>query len=644
MSDEHQDIAKVSGDTSPDIANSDLQCRSIANGICDCNAKQGLCNDPDEQSQPPDPSPEQSPIWGPELARLKELEAKLDIYKSTLTEIYEQYDQKLEELSLVRRMGDALRSTRGLSALSKSLLETVAHEVAVDRLVLMLANERKPEDQLFIRAAYWADQEIFSFFEPTQAVPWSLKVLSGLLPEEDDPLANPLTVMSTEARYDPLGRPDDGPRSLVFLPLMVRRRLLGLLVLSRPDSRPFSPEDERMLAIMSDQAGSALSNVLLFDDLSRVNQRLTESESRARQVSTYLQRLLETANDAMFTLNQEGVITYANRKAGQWGWSRSQLLGREFRSLLAEPDGLRGWEAHSPPPADEVFEAVLLNAAGERRELILSTSQVSGEEIGGEPGGPDGEFGQTYASWMVLASDMTDRKYLEKQLIHSEKLASIGLLAAGVAHEVGNPLSAISGYAQLLEAGVDSEEERHEYLSAIINQSGRIQKILRELLDYSRPSKGQSELLDLGEALPRTMSMIEAQRVFRGIEVDYDLDEEHRPHLVVMDRDHLAQIVIIIAMNAAQAMGGEGRFQLALSRGQGTVRLRLTDSGPGIPAQIAGRLFDPFFTTKSPGEGTGLGLSICQRLVDSYQGRIDIESKVGQGAAFVVSLPEYSEV
>lgn len=605
---------------------------------------------------------------GPELARLKELEAKLDIYKSTLTEIYEQYDQKLEELSLVRRMGDALRSTRGLSALSKSLLETVAHEVAVDRLALMLtkaprhetapnsltlsklnpqeaqrspASARKPEDQLFIRAAYWADQEIFSFFEPTQAVPWPLKSLSGLIPDEDDPLGNPLTVMSAAARYDPLGRPGDGPRSLVFLPLTVRRRLLGLLVLSRPDSRPFSPEDERMLAIMSDQAGSALSNMLLFDDLSRVNRRLTESESRARQVSTYLQRLLETANDAMFTLNQEGVITYANRKAGQWGWSKAELLGREFRSLLAEPDSVRGWEPNSPPPPDEVFETVLRNAAGERRDVILSTSQVSGEDIGGEL---DGEFGETYASWMVLASDMTDRKYLEKQLIHSEKLASIGLLAAGVAHEVGNPLSAISGYAQILEAGVDSEEERHEYLTAIINQTGRIQKILRELLDYSRPSQGQSEVLDLGEALPRTMSMIKAQRVFRDIEVSYDLDEEHRPHLVVMDRDHLAQITIIIAMNAAQAMAGEGRFRLSLSRGQGTVRLRLSDSGPGIPPQIADRLFDPFFTTKSPGEGTGLGLSICQRLVDSYQGRIDIESKPGQGAAFIVSLPEYSEV
>lgn len=581
----------------------------------------------------------------PELTRLKELEAKLDIYKSTLTEIYEQYDQKLEELSLVRRMGDALRSTRGLEALSKSLLETVAHEVAVDRLVLMLTREKKGREKLFIRAAYWSDHEIFSFFETSRAVPWSPDVLGELT--ENGRILTPLTILSADPEYDPLGRPEDSERSLVFLPLMVRRNLLGLLALSRPASRPFSPEDERMLAIMSDQAGSALSSVLLFDDLSRVNKRLMESECRARQVSSYLQRLLETANDAMFTLNDEGRITYANRKAAQWGWSRDQLLGREFRSFLVSPESLRGWEPDRPPPSDEVFETVLLNAAGERRDVILSTSRVGGDDDEAEAqperrslGGSDGEFGGTHASWMVLVTDMTDRKYLERQLIHSEKLASIGLLAAGVAHEVGNPLSAISGYAQILESGVDSEIERSEYLSAIINQTGRIQKILRELLDYSRPSQGVLEIFDLAEAIPRTMSMIQAQRVFRNIEVEYSLDEQHGPHLVSMDRDHLAQITIIIAMNAAQAMNGDGRFKVSLVRASRWVRIFFNDNGPGMPPEVAERIFDPFFTTKSPGEGTGLGLSICQRLVDNYQGRIDLKSAPGKGTTFIISLPE----
>ncbi|MDR2945198.1 MAG: GAF domain-containing protein [Candidatus Adiutrix sp.] len=606
----------------------------------------------------------------PEFSKLKELEAKLDIYKSTLTEIYEQYDQKLEELSLVRRMGDALRATGGLEGLSRSLLATVAHEVSVDRLALMLTQEKRSGDQLFIRAAYWADHEIFSFFEPNRAIPWSLSTLGELAPA--DSFIAPLAILSAAPEYDPLGRPDDSERALVFLPLTVRQKLLGLLALSRPAGRPFSPEDERMLAIMSDQAGSALSNVLLFDDLSRVNLRLMESESRARQVSSYLQRLFESANDAIFTLNHEGVITYANRKAAQWGWTLDEMMGKEFRGFLADPERIRGWAPGTPPPADEIFEATLMNAAGERRDLILSTSRVGDDESGRAAGvprwpAPGGDFGETSASWMVLASDMTDRKYLERQLIHSEKLASIGLLAAGVAHEVGNPLSAISGYAQILEAGVTSETEQREYLEAIVNQTGRIQKILRELLDYSRPSQGMSELFDLGEALPRTMSMVKSQRVFRGIAVEFELDEAHRPHLVAMDRDHLAQITIIIAMNAAQAMTGEGAappepgqaappkrrktaaepqensFKVALRKSAGWVHITFTDNGPGIPAKLIDRLFDPFFTTKTTGQGTGLGLSICQRLVDSYQGRISVNSREGRGAAFTISLPEAPE-
>ncbi|MDR2725378.1 MAG: GAF domain-containing protein [Candidatus Adiutrix sp.] len=574
----------------------------------------------------------------PELVRLKELESKLDIYKSTLAEIYRQYDQKLEELSLVRRLGDALRSTRELEALARTLLENVAQEAAIDRLTLMLTGEEAEPDRgrLLIRAAYWADQEIFTYFDLARSEPWSLD-----LPGERDRTgvpAAPLTILSAAPEYDPLNRPGDQARSLVFLPLRVPDRLLGLLVLSRPESRPFTPDDERVLAIMGDQAGSALANVLLFDDLTRVNLRLVESEGRARRASGYLSRLLETANDAIFTLDRRGLITYANRKAAQWGWPKETLTGREFRKFLTEPDSLPGWRAGDPPPTDQIFEAVLTDAAGRKMDVLLSTSQVEGryEADGPEEGGPD----EAHTSWMVLATDLTEHRQLERQLIHSEKLASIGLLAAGVAHEVGNPLSAISGYAQILEAGAESEAERREYLGAILNQTGRIQKILRELLDYSRPSSGLAAELDLAETLPRTLNMIRAQKIFRQVEVVLDLDPDHGPHLVSLDPDHLTQITVIIALNAAQAMGGRGRFEVALGRRPGWVTVSFTDTGPGIPMDIAGRLFDPFFTTKNPGEGTGLGLSICQRLVDGCQGRIEVQSQPGRGATFIVRLPE----
>jgi signal transduction histidine kinase len=209
---------------------------------------------------------------------------------------------------------------------------------------------------------------------------------------------------------------------------------------------------------------------------------------------------------------------------------------------------------------------------------------------------------------------------------------------------VGNPLSTISGYAQILDSGVEDESERKEYLQAILTQTARIQKILKELLDYSRPSRGLAETLDLAEHVPRIMGMLEAQRVFSRVAVGYELDALRSPHLVTMDRDHLAQVVIIIAMNAAQAMSDQKEptpaFTVSLGKEAGQVLMTLSDNGPGMPPNVRRRVYDPFFTTKGPGQGTGLGLAICQRIVDSYHGRMELKTQEGRGASFTIGFPE----
>ncbi|MDR1051320.1 MAG: PAS domain S-box protein [Deltaproteobacteria bacterium] len=561
--------------------------------------------------------------------RLEELEAKLEIYKRTLTEIYERYTQKLEELSLVRRVGDALRTTMTVESLASALMATVAHEVVADRLALILM-EAGDGAVLRVRAAYWADREEFKFYQEGLGAAWSTSLLGPGFREAD--LTKPITVAEAPSGSDPLGLPDEFPRTLLLAPFLVRGRFLGSLVLSRPSAQPFSPENEHMLSIMADQASAALSNVQLFDELNRINYRLIDSEKRARESSDYLERLLETANDAILTLDGQGRVTYSNRKAGQWGWTKDELLGREFRMFLEQGSpGLGEWAGLSPPPVDRLLEGILTTRGGERRTVLISTSSVGLDDLGRDH------------SWMIMVSDLTERRQLERQLLHSEKLASIGLLAAGVAHEVGNPLSAISGYAQILMAGAESQGERQEYLTAILNQTGRIQKIIRELLDYSKPSRGLLETLDLSVHLPRIIGMLESQRALSRLKIAYGegFDE---PHLVTMDRDHLAQVVVIVAMNAAQAMEGqtepEPELSLGLGREAGWVLMTLADNGPGMSLEVRNRVFDPFFTTKGPGQGTGLGLAICQRIVDSYRGRLDLSAAPGEGSRFVIRWPE----
>jgi PAS domain S-box-containing protein len=564
-------------------------------------------------------------------SRLIELEAKLEIYKSTLTEIYERYTQKLEELSLVRRVGDALRTTITVESLASALMAAVAHEVGAARLAMIL-KEGVGEDKhvLSLRAGYWADREEFRFYPEGQASPWSISNLG--LDCEEDGMDETVTVPEAPPQADPLAAEGEGPRTLLAAPFLVRDRFLGLLILSRPLTQPFSSENRHMLSIMADQASAVLSNVQLFDELSRINARLIDSERRARETSEHLERLLETANDAILTLDGRGLVTYSNRKAGQWGWTKEELSGREFREFLEDDPRLDEWPVHSPPPVDRFLEAILVTPSGERRTVLISTSSVGLDDLGRQD--------QTF---MLMVSDLTERRQLERQLLHSEKLASIGLLAAGVAHEVGNPLSAISGYAQILEAGTESEAERLEYLSAILNQTGRIRKILKELLDYSRPSRGLSETLDLSAHLPRIMSMLESQRVISRVKVVFGAGFD-RPHLVTMDRDHLAQVVIIISMNAAQAMAEQTEpapvFTLDMAQEPGWVMMTLSDNGPGMSLEIRDRVFDPFFTTKGPGLGTGLGLAICQRIVDSYHGRLELQTSEGAGASFSIRWPE----
>jgi PAS domain S-box-containing protein len=565
-----------------------------------------------------------------QTTRLEDLEAKLDIYKSTLTEIYDRYTQKLEELSLVRRVGDALRTTMTVESLASALMASVAHEVVADRLALLLKENEGDKAVLRLVASYWTDNEEFKYYPESQGPLWQEPELSpgaGVME-----VSGPITIHEAQSGLDPTAQEPESPRALLLAPFLVRGRFLGLLVLSRPHIQPFSNENMHMLSIMADQASAVLSNVQLFDELSRINNRLSDSERRARETSDYLERLLETANDAILTLDSQGRVTYSNRKAGQWGWTKDELLNQEFRGFLEDDPRLAEWDAHSPPPVDRVLEAVLVTPTGERRTVLISTSGVGMDELG-----------HSDQSFMLMVTDLTERRQLERQLLHSEKLASIGLLAAGVAHEVGNPLSAISGYAQILGAGVESEEERQEYLTAILNQTGRIQKILRELLDYSRPSRGLSETLDLSEQLPKIMGMLESQRAIARMKLVYE-SGFGEPHPVTLDRDHLAQIVIIIAMNAAQAMAEqtepEPTFTLGLSQEAGWVVMTLADNGPGMSPEVRARVFDPYFTTKGPGQGTGLGLAICQRIVDSYRGRLELSTSEGTGASFTIRWPK----
>lgn len=285
-----------------------------------------------------------------------------------------------------------------------------------------------------------------------------------------------------------------------------------------------------------------------------------------------------------------------------------------------------------------------------------------------------------------LESANKQLKQAQEELIRSEKLASIGRFAAGVAHEVGNPLGAILGYASMLENDSIDREESKDYLRRIQKEIERINRIVRELLDFSRPSKSEIREMEVNKVIENTLSLLSYQKDFRNIETHLEL----HPNLprVEGDESQLSQVFINIILNAVDAMPLGGSLKILtevyvvedffvndfqrfyaprrkgdpvesdysplrrpnplaailgkFSRGDLLVKVRISDTGMGIKKEDLERIFDPFFTTKPPDKGTGLGLSISLRIVESMGGAMRVESDVGKGSSFESYFPAVS--
>ncbi len=219
-------------------------------------------------------------------------------------------------------------------------------------------------------------------------------------------------------------------------------------------------------------------------------------------------------------------------------------------------------------------------------------------------------------------------------LVRSEKLATVGHLAAGMAHEIGNPLGAVVGYLNILKE--DLSDDARDLVERSLTETGRIDQLIRELLEYSAPVDHQSESFCPISLLRETIEMLRHQGQFDSVEIDDQCVADGC--LVNMDRSRLMQVWINLLLNAQDAMQGKGRVELASRQDDHSISISILDSGDGIDPDVAKRIFEPFFTSKAPGSGYGLGLAVCQRIIDESGGRIALASDSGRGACFTVTL------
>ncbi|NQT83798.1 HAMP domain-containing protein, partial [bacterium] len=254
------------------------------------------------------------------------------------------------------------------------------------------------------------------------------------------------------------------------------------------------------------------------------------------------------------------------------------------------------------------------------------------------------EIGQLCETFNMMASSLEERdhqlkEYMHRKLSQSEKLASLGRLAAGVAHEINNPLTGVLTYSHLLLRKTPPESPDKEDLEVIVRETTRCREIVKELLDFARETKSERKLNDLNRVIKGMISLVENQVSFQNVQIRAELDPE-LPSIPI-DPNEMQQVFTNLALNAAAAMPEGGIITIKTSEDGdgGFVKAEVCDTGTGISEENLSRIFDPFFTTKEGGTGTGLGLAVTYGIIQRHEGMVEVRSELGKGTTFTIRLP-----
>ena len=339
--------------------------------------------------------------------------------------------------------------------------------------------------------------------------------------------------------------------------------------------------------------------------------------------------IVEAAPNGMLLVSEDSRIVMANASAlRQFGYERDELLGQFVEVLI--PGAVRS--EHRQHYAG-FMQNPLARSMGGRRELfgLRKDGSEFAVEIGLTPI-------QTAKGRGVVASivDISERKCLEAQLRQAERLAELGTLASGMAHEIGTPMNVILGRAEYLLHRT-ADEGMKKGLTTIVTQVERITKVMNQLLAFARRRTPERRAVDLGAIVEDSLEMFQERFSHSRIAVEKTIETSLPP--VRADRDQLMQVLINLVMNSLHAMQEGGRLRLSLAREGNYARLEVADTGHGMPEEIRSKVFDPFFTTKEFGKGTGLGLTVVKGIIEEHGGTITLESVVERGTTFKIRLP-----
>ncbi|HYL38582.1 MAG TPA: ATP-binding protein [Bryobacteraceae bacterium] len=538
----------------------------------------------------------------------------------------DQYDYRRTLIEFARE----LSSETNLDEMLRSVADRLVHTLAIQHVAFFIADESN--EKRFILHAHmgnWKDKNGRAALEPD---------LSFLSPHPDKPYLFfertrhlldvvshewPISVRSTIADLD----------LTYYFPCSVRGRTIAYLGLSRTDKGDFlSTDDVELLTTLTGYVSIAVENARLYRSL----QRKVDEYERLKEFS---ENIVESINVGILAADLEDRVESWNTQIERLtGTPRQDALGRRLAELF--PAGLcemfdqaRGssgihnvYKFPLESPAGSVNGHANGNGAGQRATHILNVAIA-----------PLVARDMQQIGRLIIFDDITDRDELERQLVQADKLSSIGLLAAGVAHEVNTPLAVISTYAQMLAKQISGDEQKSKLLDKIAKQTFRASEIVNSLLSFSRVAPTEFVEVDVNRVLQDTLNLVEHQLQKSAIQVKLNLEPALPP--VKGNAGKLQQVFLNLFLNARDAMESGGTLAIASRSEDGFARIDVMDTGLGISPEHLARIYDPFFTTKAARKGTGLGLAVTYGILREHGGNIEVESRPGAGARFRVQLP-----
>lgn len=520
--------------------------------------------------------------------------------------LYEREKKRAAQLSVINEVGRRATSILVLDKLPEEAVKAIQESFGYHFVSILMVDEKSGEVEQKADASPYSYMRMSEYSQKTDEglIGWAVR--NGELLVVND--------VSKDPRYLEGFPAKPVTKSELVVPIKIDGRVVAVLDIQSGEANAFEETDRISMQTVADQLSVAMQNAQLFQQVAQSDKEWEDT--------------FKSITDGIAIHDAELRILRANPAWVQIAATTPEaLVGKYCYEVFPH---CVGRDSASCPhhQAMKAKEAVSVEV---EEPSLGKTFHISCF--------PVFEEGTNFKGMVHTVRDVTEQKVLRAQLLQTEKLAAIGQLISGVAHELNNPLTSVMGYAQLLQTA-DVSQAVKEDLRRIYKEAQRSAKIIENLLTFARKEKAERRYVDINQILRDTLKLRAYQLKVDNIESIAELDA-HLPWTLAAP-DQLQQVFLNLLNNAHQAMldhRGGGRLTVRSQTDGEVIRVQVIDNGPGIPQEIMGRLFDPFFTTKEVGQGTGLGLSIAFGIVQGHGGRIWAESEVEEGATFTVELP-----